>query len=255
MLKDRTVAVVMPAYKAERTLRQTFSELPHEVIDHILLVDDASPDGTVELARELGINTIVHAENMGYGANQKTCYDAALASGADVIVLLHPDYQYDPKMVTNLVEPIVDGEADFTFGSRFKHSWRSPLQGGMPLYRWIGNRFTTFSENLVMGTKFSELHSGYKAYSRRFLETIPYHELSNQFVFDSQMIIMAVLSRQFVIREIAIPTRYTEESSSVDISNSLRYIGLTMWYLLSMFIRQRQISRQIAARLARQSST
>ena len=239
MLKDRSVAVVMPAYKAERTLRQTFSELPHEVIDHILLVDDASPDGTVMLARELGIHTIVHAENMGYGANQKTCYDAALASGADVIVLLHPDYQYDPKMVTNLVAPIVAGEADFTFGSRFKDSWRNPLRGGMPIYRWVGNRVTTWIENLPLGTHFSELHSGYKAYSRRFLTTIPYHAYSDSFVFDSQMLVDAVLSRRFRIREVAIPTRYTEESSSASIYNSLKYVLLTVVYALRRRVRRR----------------
>lgn len=239
MLKDRSVAVVMPAYKAERTLRQTFSELPHEVIDHILLVDDASPDGTVMLARELGIHTIVHAENMGYGANQKTCYDAALASGADVIVLLHPDYQYDPKMVTNLVAPIVAGEADFTFGSRFKDSWRNPLRGGMPIYRWVGNRVTTWIENLLLGTHFSELHSGYKAYSRRFLTTIPYHAYSDSFVFDSQMLVDAVLSRRFRIREVAIPTRYTEESSSASIYNSLKYVLLTVVYALRRRVRRR----------------
>ena len=253
MLHGKTIAIVMPAYKAERTLQKTFDDLPHEVIDHILLVDDASPDRTVERARALGIHTITHAENKGYGANQKTCYDAGLASGADVIVLLHPDYQYDPKMVTVLVAPIVAGEADFAFGSRFKSSWRDPLRGGMPLYRWVGNRVTTFIENVVLGTRFSELHSGYKAYSRRFLQTIPYHDLSDQFVFDSQMLIMAVFSRQFVIREVAIPTRYTEESSSVDVKSSLTYIGLTIWYLLRMFLRQRTISKQIAARLARQS--
>ena len=252
---NHKVVVVMPAYKAERTLKKTYEDLPRDAVDDILLVDDASPDDTVGLARKLGIHTIQHPENRGYGANQKTCYDAALARGADVIVLLHPDYQYDPKMVTDLIAPIVAGEADFTFGSRFRRTWRDPLTGGMPLYRWLGNRLTTFMENLVMGTKFAELHSGYKAYSRRFLEAIPYHELSDQFVFDSQMIIIAVLSRQFAIREVAIPTRYAEDSSSADILSSLRYVGETIWFLLRMFFRQRRVRERILARLAQQSST
>ncbi len=255
MAEGKKVVVVMPAYKAERTLRKTYEDLPLHEVDEVLLVDDASPDRTVELARELGIHTVEHPENRGYGGNQKTCYDAGLAAGADIVVLLHPDYQYDPKMVMDLVAPIAAGEADFTFGSRFKRSWRDPLRGGMPLYRWIGNRLTTVVENLLMGTRFAELHSGYKAYSRRFLEAIPYHDLSDQFVFDSQMIIMAVFSRQFTIREVAIPTRYAEDSSSVDIRNSLRYVGLTTWYLLKMFFRQRRVRDRIVSRLAEISST
>jgi len=255
MPEGKKVVVVMPAYKAERTLKKTYGDLPLDRIDEVLLVDDASPDGTVELAKQLGIRTIEHAENRGYGANQKTCYDAALGAGADVIVLLHPDYQYDPKMVMDLVAPILAGEADFTFGSRFKRSWRDPLAGGMPVYRWIGNRFTTFIENLVMGTKFAELHSGYKAYSRRFLEAIPYHEFSDQFVFDSQMIIMASFSRQFVIREVAIPTRYAEDSSSADVRSSLGYVVRTVWYLLKMFVTRRRVREQIGSRLARISTT
>ncbi len=255
MLGGKKIIVTMPAYKAAGTLEKTFHDLPRGSIDDVILVDDASPDNTVEVATRLGIETIKHAENRGYGGNQKTCYDTALARGADVVVLLHPDYQYDPKMVMDLVAPIAAGETDFTFGSRFKRSWRDPLRGGMPLYRWIGNRLTTFVENSLMGTRFAELHSGYKAYSRRFLEAIPYHDLSDQFVFDSQMIIMAVFSRQFTIQEVAIPTRYAEDSSSVDIRNSVRYVGLTIWYLLKMFLRQRRVRDRIVSRLAEISST
>jgi len=254
MSKGKRVLVVMPAYKAERTLKKTYDDLPLGAIDEVVLVDDASPDRTVELARELGIRVIEHPENRGYGANQKTCYDAALAAGGDVIVLLHPDYQYDPTMVMDLVAPILAGRADFTFGSRFKRSWRDPLQGGMPLYRWVGNRLTTFVENLMMRTKFAELHSGYKAYSRRFLQAMPYHDFSDQFVFDSQMVIIAALSRQFVIEEVAIPTRYAEDSSSVDVGNSLRYVASTISYLLQMLLRRRRIREQIGSRLAQLSS-
>ncbi len=216
---DKKVIVTMPAYKAERTLEKTLHDLPRESVADIILVDDASPDNTAEISRSLGIHTVVHQENRGYGGNQKTCYDTALARGADVVVLLHPDYQYDPKMVTDLVAPILSGEADFTFGSRFRRHWRDPLRGGMPFYRWAGNRFTTFVENLVLGTNFTEMHSGYKAYNRRFLEALPYHDLSDSFVFDSQMLIVAATSGWFRIREVPIPTRYATDSSSASITS------------------------------------
>jgi glycosyltransferase involved in cell wall biosynthesis len=235
----KNVIVTMPAYKAVRTLEKTLVDLPRESIDDIILVDDASPDETAELSRRLGIHTIEHAENRGYGANQKTCYDTALAHGADVVVLLHPDYQYDPKMVTEMVAPILSGEADFTFGSRFARHWRDPLTGGMPMYRWIGNRVTTCIENLVLGTKFTEMHSGYKAYNRHFLESIPYREYDDGFVFDSQMLVDAVLARRFRITEVAIPTRYTDESSSASIYNSLKYVLLTIGYALRRRFRGR----------------
>ncbi|MDP9236905.1 MAG: glycosyltransferase family 2 protein, partial [Chloroflexota bacterium] len=220
MPNGHKVVVTMPAYNAARTLHKTLQDIPRDAVDDLILVDDASSDDTVEVAKRLGIHTIEHAENRGYGGNQKTCYDAALARGADVIVLLHPDYQYDPKMLTDLIAPILGGRADFTFGSRFLRSARDPLRGGMPLYRWIGNRATTLAENLLLHTKFSELHSGYKAYNRFFLENIAYHGYSNAFVFDSQMLIDAVLSRRFRIEEVAIPTKYTAESSSASVSNS-----------------------------------
>ena len=170
MPDGKKVIVTMPAYKAALTVEKTLHDLPRGSFDDVILVDDASPDATAEIARRLGIHTIEHSQNRGYGGNQKTCYDAALAHGADVVVLLHPDYQYDPKMVSDLVGPILAGEADFTFGSRFRRHWRDPLRGGMPLYRWIGNRLTTFVENLLLGTRFTEMHSGYKAYNRYFLE-------------------------------------------------------------------------------------
>jgi glycosyltransferase involved in cell wall biosynthesis len=230
MLNGKKIIVTMPAYNAARTLEKTLRDIPPDIVDDLILVDDASADDTVEVANRLGIETVQHAENRGYGGNQKTCYDAALARGADVVILLHPDYQYDPKMLTDLIAPIVAGRADFTFGSRFLRSARDPLRGGMPRYRWIGNRVTTLAENLMLGTKFSELHSGYKAYNRFFLENVAYHSYSDAFVFDSQMLIEAVLSRRFRIEEVAIPTRYTEESSSASVWNSLKYVSLTLWY-------------------------
>lgn len=249
MPNGRKVIVTLPAYKAARTLEKTLQDLPREPIDDIILVDDASPDNTAELARRLGIHTIEHSENRGYGANQKTCYEAALARGADVVVLLHPDYQYDPKMVSDLVAPILDGEADFTFGSRFPRHWRDPLRGGMPFYRWVGNRLTTLVENMVLGTHFTELHSGYKAYNRRFLEAIPYQDFSDSFVFDSQMLISAVTSGQFRIREVPIPTRYATDSSSASIYQSLKYILQTILFLVVSWRRRAALKRRIAARL------
>ena len=241
MPHGQRVIVTMPAYKAARTLEKTLGDIPRDSVDDIILVDDASPDETVEVARRLRIETIQHAENRGYGGNQKTCYDTALARGADVVVLLHPDYQYDPKMVTDLIAPILAGEADFTFGSRFRRSWRDPLRGGMPLYRWVGNRVTTLIENLLLGTRFSELHSGYKAYNRYFLENLDYHSYSDAFVFDSQMLIDAVLAKRFRIVEVAIPTRYTEESSSASVGNSLRYVLATVGYAIQARLSGRQV--------------
>jgi glycosyltransferase involved in cell wall biosynthesis len=214
--------VTLPAYKAEGTLERTIGALPVGSADHLLLVDDASPDGTVDLARRLGIDVRVHDRSRGYGANQKTCYREALDLGATVIVLLHPDYQYDPSAVPALVAPIVAGVADFTFGSRFACTG-NPLAGGMPLYRYWGNRFSTITENLLLGTHFTEMHSGMKAYSRPFLKSIPFESYSDDFVFDTEILVAAVLGG-FRIQEVAIPTRYSRESSSINVRRSLEYI-------------------------------
>jgi len=180
------VFVTLPAYQAEQTLAQTVREIPAELGAEVIVVDDASRDRTVEVARELGLTLFLHERNKGYGANQKTCYDQALSAGAEVVVLLHADYQYDPKSIVRLVEPILAGRADFTFGSRFAGG-ADPRRGGMPLYRYYGNKLTTAVENLLLGTRFSELHSGFKAYHRRTLERLRYHAYSDDFVFDSQM--------------------------------------------------------------------
>lgn len=230
MINNKKIIVTMPAYMAARTLEKTFRDIPKGFADEVILVDDASSDNTVAIARWLRLTTIVHKRNRGYGGNQKTCYDAALRAGGDIIVLLHPDYQYDPKTLPALVSPILAGGADFTFGSRFA-AGGNPLVGGMPLYRYIGNCLTTAIENLLLGTHFAELHSGLKAYSRNFLESIPYHNYSDNFVFDSQMIIEAVICG-FCIEEVPISTRYDEDSSSVSITNSLRYIVETLSVLV-----------------------
>lgn len=242
------IVVTMPAYHAEQTIEKTYRDIPHELGADVLVVDDASKDRTVEVAQQLGLKVFVHPANRGYGGNQKTCYDEALRAGASVIVLLHPDYQYDPRTLTALVEPLLAGRADFTFGSRFANG-ADPRRGGMPLYRYIGNKLTTAIENAVLGTHFAELHSGLKAYTRQFLETIDYHAYSDDFVFDSQMIIDSVLAGKR-IEEVSIPTRYTTESSSISVSRSLRYIWLTL-IELRRFKRKYALQRKAAARNAR----
>jgi Glycosyl transferase family 2 len=222
------VVITLPAYRAERTLERTIAEIPHGVADRLILVDDASPDNTAQVARELGIEVHVHRQNLGYGGNQKTCYIEALASGADVVVLLHPDYQYEPKAVPLLIAPILAGDADMTFGSRFA-GLGDPVGGGMPLYRFVGNRLTTIAENLMLGSRFTELHSGLRAYTRRCLLSLPILRYSNDFLFDSQLLIDAVTTGQRVV-EVPIPTRYTKESSSIAIDRSLKYIAGTLGY-------------------------
>jgi glycosyltransferase involved in cell wall biosynthesis len=214
--------VVMPAFCAERTLEQTVASLPRDGIDHLLLVDDASPDGTVALAQTLGLDVRRHELNAGYGANQKTCYSEALALGATVVVLLHPDFQYDPASVPALVMPIRAGEADMTFGSRFAGG-ADPRRGGMPQYRYFGNKITTAIENRLLGTTFTEMHSGMRAYRREVLEALPFTAYSDDFDFDTQFLVGAHL-RGFRIVEVAIPTRYTVDSSSISIPRSVRYV-------------------------------
>jgi glycosyltransferase involved in cell wall biosynthesis len=236
------VVVTLPAYMAEQTLAQTVQEIPTELEAEVLVVDDASRDRTAEVARELGLTLILHERNKGYGANQKTCYDEALRMGAEVVVLLHADYQYDPKSIVRLVEPILAGRADFTFGSRFARG-ADPRKGGMPLYRYWGNKCTTTIENLLLGTRFSELHSGFKAYRHTVLERLNYHAYSDDFVFDSQMVVDAVLQR-IPMEEVPIPTRYTMESSSINIKRSLVYIGLTIYELFRARFKRRTPARR-----------
>jgi 2-polyprenyl-3-methyl-5-hydroxy-6-metoxy-1,4-benzoquinol methylase len=222
------VVITMPAYRAAGTLAQTVAEIPSGIADAIILVDDASPDNTVELARELGITVYVHPENRGYGGNQKTCYTRALEEGADIVVLLHPDYQYDPKTVPLLIAPIAAGYADMTFGSRFA-GLGDPRGGGMPLYRFVGNRVTTTLENLMLGSRFTDMHSGLRAYTRDCLLSLPFLRYTDDFSFDSQLLVDAVTGGQRVV-EVPIPTRYAEESSSISIGGSLRYVGHTLAY-------------------------
>jgi len=220
MIHQKRLIVVMPAYNAEKTLRQIYAEVPHEYVDDIILVDDASNDRTSKIAEELGIKTILHRNNMGYGANQKTCYREALRRGADIIVMLHPDYQYSPRLVTAMASMIVSGHYDVVLGSRILGG--NALKGGMPLYKYIANRFLTFFENLILRVKLSEYHTGYRAFARQVLETLPLGENSDDFVFDNEMLAQAVYFG-FRIGEISCPTRYFEDASSLNFARSVKY--------------------------------
>jgi SAM-dependent methyltransferase len=218
------IVITLPAYHAAETLTRTVEEIPTQVADELILVDDASTDDTVEVARSLGgITVYVHPKNRGYGGNQKTCYARALEHGADIVVLLHPDYQYDPKAVPLLVAPILGGYADMTFGSRFA-GMSDPRSGGMPRYRYWGNRVTTTIENGLLGSHFSEMHSGLRAYTREMLLSVPFLNYTDDFSFDSQMMVDAITSGLRVI-EVPIPTRYTKESSSISVLRSLKYVS------------------------------
>ena len=233
MSDRRKVVVVMPAYNAGRTLRMTYEELPKEAVNLVILVDDGSTDQTLEIARELGLEIFVHNKNYGYGANQKTCYTEALKAGADVVVMVHPDYQYDPTLVPQMIEPIERGEADIVLGSRLKSG--SALAQGMPWWKFVANRFLTWLENRVFRLSLSEYHTGYRAFRREVLETVNFPANSDGFVFDQEIIAQAVAAR-FRIAEIAVPTRYFAEASSAGVAAStvygLRILAVLFWYLM-----------------------
>ena len=213
------VVVVMPAYNAARTLVRTYRDIPAAVVDHVILVDDVSADDTVAVAELLDLQVVVHRQNTGYGGNQKTCYDTALAEGADVVVMLHPDYQYDATRIPELVAPILAGEADMMLGSRFLGD---PLAGGMPRWKYVANRALTGLQNRAYGLRLSEYHTGFRAYSRALLEAIDYHANSDDFVFDQELV-GQVVRAGLRIGEIPVPTRYFAEASSVGFRRSVRY--------------------------------
>src|SRR5437588_10249910 len=211
MLHEQKIAVVMPAYRAEKTLEECFRAIPRDVADVVLLVDDASDDATLAVARRLGIVAYQHPENRGYGANQKTCYALALRAGADIVVMLHPDYQYDPRLVTAMAAMVASGIYDAVLASRILGN--TARRGGMPLYKYVANRLLTALQNLLMGTKLSEFHTGYRAWSRQVLQKLPLGACSNDFVFDNEMIAQAVFAR-FRVGEISCPTKYFPEAPS-----------------------------------------
>jgi len=220
MIHNKKLIVIMPAYNAERTLHQTYSELPHDYVDDVILVDDASNDSTAVIARQLGIATIVHTRNKGYGANQKTCYREALSKGADIVVMVHPDYQYSPRLVTAMASMIVSGHYDVVLGSRILGG--KARAGGMPMYKYIANRFLTLIENVILGIKLSEYHTGFRAFNRIVLESLPLEENSDDFVFDNEMIAQAAFFG-YQIGEISCPTKYFQDASSINFSRSIKY--------------------------------
>jgi glycosyltransferase involved in cell wall biosynthesis len=226
VIHGKKVVVVLPAYNAERTLERTIHEIPKDVVDEILVVDDASHDRTVSLARALGLQTFVHRENLGYGGNQKTCYTEALSRGADLVIMLHPDYQYDPRLVPAMASLIASDLYDVILGSRIIGN--GALRGGMPRYKYFFNRVLTALQNLLLGEKLSEYHSGYRGFTRRVLETLPLEANSNDFVFDNQML-SQIFYFGFRVGEVSCPTRYLPESSSIDFRSSVKYGLGVLW--------------------------
>jgi glycosyltransferase involved in cell wall biosynthesis len=220
MIAGRRVTIVLPAYNAAKTLKQTYQEIPRDIVDDILLVDDASQDATLAVAKSLGIQTIRHERNRGYGGNQKTCYRAALAAGADIVIMLHPDYQYTPRLVTAMAAMIASDQFDVVLASRILG--RGALAGGMPRYKYVANRILTLFQNILLGQKLSEYHTGYRAWSRRVLETLPLEHCSEDFVFDNQMLAQSTYYG-FRIGEISCPTRYFPEASSINFRRSVVY--------------------------------
>ena len=220
MFHGKKIVVVMPAYNAAKTIEQTYREIPLDLVDEVVVTDDASPDDTVEVARRLGLRTLVHGRNRGYGGNQKTCYREALRLGADIVVMLHPDYQYTPRLLPSMIGLISDGPFDVALGSRVLGG--RALSGGMPPYKYVANRCLTALQNLLCGAKLSEYHTGYRAFTREVLEALPLLENSDDFVFDNQMLAQ-ILVAGFEIGEVSCPAAYFEEASSINFSRSVKY--------------------------------
>lgn len=220
MIKNRKVIVVMPAYNAEKTLEITYNEIPFDIVDEVLLVDDASNDKTVEIAKTLGIKYLQHSNNLGYGGNQKTCYNKALELGADIVIMLHPDYQYTPKLIHSMAYIIANDIYPVVFGSRILG--KGALKGGMPIYKYVANRILTFLQNLIINQKLSEYHTGYRAYSSEVLKKINYQNNSDDFIFDNEFVAQIFMAGN-EIAEITCPTKYFKEASSINFFRSIKY--------------------------------
>jgi glycosyltransferase involved in cell wall biosynthesis len=220
MLSGKKIVAVMPAYNAAKTVEQTYRDMPHDIVDEVILVDDCSHDETAEVARRLGITTIVHQSNMGYGGNQKTCYREALARGADVVIMVHPDYQYDPRLILPMCAMIINGPYDVALGSRILSG--GALEGGMPIWKYIANRFLSWVQNYLVGAKLSEYHTGYRAFRREVLTSLPIENNSNDFVFDNELLVQAIIAK-FRVCELTCPTKYFPEASSINFRRSMRY--------------------------------
>ena len=220
MINNKKVVVIMPAYNAEKTLEKTYNEIYQNFVDEIILVDDFSLDNTKDIARQLNITTIVHEKNKGYGGNQKSCYRAALKAGADIVIMLHPDYQYTPKLIPAIASMMAFGEYDAVIASRMLGN--SALKGGMPMYKYISNRFLTEFENFVIGEKLSEYHTGFRGFTREILEKLPLEICSDDFIFDNEMLAL-IFYNKYKIGEISCPTKYFAEASSINFIRSCKY--------------------------------
>ena len=235
MILGKKLVIVLPAYNASRTLQQTYSEIPFDIVDEVVLVDDASKDATAQLANELGImHVIVHEQNKGYGGNQKSCYDKALSLNADIVIMLHPDYQYTPKLIAAMASIIANDVYKVVLGSRILG--QGALKGGMPVYKYIFNRFLTLSQNILMNQKLSEYHTGYRAFDSEVLRKINYHANSDDFVFDNQMLAQ-IFFAGYDIAEVTCPTKYFDEASSINFSRSMKYglgvLGVSLQYFFT----------------------
>jgi glycosyltransferase involved in cell wall biosynthesis len=235
------VVVVMPAYNAAKTLHMTYADLPPGVADSVILVDDHSSDETVKVARELGLELFVHTRNYGYGGNQKTCYREALKVHAEIVVMLHPDYQYDPTLLPQIIRPIADGEADIVLGSRLMGT--NPIKQGMPWWKYISNRFLTWLQNATFGLKLSEYHTGYRAFSREALETVNFQMNSDSFIFDQEILAQAI-NLKLRIAEIPVPTRYFPAASTTSFGQSVVYGLSILWLLFLYFLQTTGVVRQ-----------
>lgn len=234
MLVKKKIIAVMPAYNAAKTLEKTYKDIPEGLVDEVILVDDKSSDNTVTLARKLGLTVIAHGKNRGYGGNQKTCYKEALSKGADIVIMIHPDYQYDSSLSGELIRPIEQGRFDLMFGSRIR-TRKEALEGGMSYQKYILNRVFALIENFILGVNFTEHFSGFRAYSKKVLETLPLENFSDDFVFDQQLMVSAI-AYGFKISEYPVPVRYFSESSSIQIIAGSRFLLNTLWVLLLYFL-------------------
>jgi glycosyltransferase involved in cell wall biosynthesis len=234
------IVIVLPAYNAEKTLLRTLAEIPSQYRQHVILVDDCSKDGTVKIAEEAGLTVFRHPVNRGYGANQKTCYKHALAMNAGIVVMVHPDHQYNATVIPHLIQPILDGQADAVFGSRMLGG--RPLEGGMPWWKYDANIFLTSLANLIFRRYLTEIHSGFRAYSRKYLESVYYEQNSDDFIFDTQIIAQGMANR-LMFEEIPIVTRYFPEASSINLARSIEYGFGILWVLLRYFLHRKKIWR------------
>lgn len=245
-MRRQKITVVMPAYNAAKTIQKTYADIDKNLVREIIVVDDHSSDATVKLAKKLGVKVFIHSVNLGYGGNQKTCYWEALKSQPDMVVMVHPDYQYDATLIPDLVKPILDGRFDIVLGSRIR-SRQEALAGGMPLYKYLGNRFLTVLENIILGLNLSEYHTGFRVFSRQVLKKLPFQRFSNDFVFDQEILISAV-SAGFKISEMPVPVRYFPEASSINFFRSVHYGLMTLLTLFKYLLRPWGIKSRIFAK-------